>query len=242
MRTSCARCPPCGTMSARAEGGLGASAEFGRSGPVFEVNPVPALSAGPLIMIPQAIKSMLTAVALGGLCLSMNRGDQGAASRRGPASRSTRSAPVPRDRYGAPVPRTLSLERFHGVFNGLDLDGNRVLTIRESMAAGWTQEVFQMRDLDRNGAVSSEEFEWVYGLEVRTRGESLDAPLADWLQTLDVRARERRWVNKSATSPATGIGSTSKPSSRPATAPVPGTVALPKDRYSGAVSRPAGKR
>lgn len=149
-----------------------------------------------------------------------------------PAVRET-PASLPRDRYSSAKP--LSLEGFCSVFKGLDLDKNGVLTIKEARAGAIADSVFQQYDLDKNQAVTSQEFDWIYGASVRARGQILDSDLTNYLETLDVYAKERRWAQpvitkQTAEPPANNTNPRGRysPESKPSNPKNPATRPSPK--------------
>jgi hypothetical protein len=154
--------------------------------------------------------------------------DRGGGGSRPVGARET-PRPGPRDRYSSSRP--LTLERFRSVFHGYDSNDDGVLTLKEANAAGMGEAAFQRYDVDRNRNVTAAEFEWVYGCDLRSRGQVLDPALARYLEALDAKALELKW-----TRPA------SVPSPPAETASKPKPHAPPGPASRGAESRPTRKR
>ncbi|MFN0205119.1 MAG: EF-hand domain-containing protein [Planctomycetota bacterium] len=142
-------------------------------------------------MIPFAVRFILIAIA----ALSAVRPGSWAVQDSQPATRTARDPGTPaansRDRYSSARP--LTFERFRRVFTGFDTDGNGILTNKEAKAAGQTESQFQRFDADRNGTVTLDEFEWIYGNDLRERGQLFDATLLKYFEKLNDRALASRW-------------------------------------------------
>ncbi|MBI3820885.1 MAG: hypothetical protein HY286_19510 [Planctomycetes bacterium] len=154
---------------------------------------------------------------------------------KSPESRATpreTPAPLPRDRYSST--KAMTLERFRSVFQGLDLDKNGLLTLKEARAGGMSESDYKQYDLDHNQLVGADQFEWLYAAELRGRGQLFDSDLAKHLDSLDARAKDRKWTlasAKPATKPTAGAGSKAAPNEPPSS--------LPRNRYVPAESKPA---
>jgi hypothetical protein len=115
-------------------------------------------------------------------------------------------APSPRaeSRPAARAPRPpIDLERVRLAFRALDADRGGSISWSEAKAAGLDAPRFAAQDLDGDGAVSRDEFDWVFAHQSAQRGQALDA---------DVKARLAELA-------ARGFPRTARGESRPASRP-----------------------
>jgi len=106
-------------------------------------------------------------------------------------SQPSKVSAMPRDRYTAARPVTL--ERFRSCFASYDLDGDSKITRREARGAAMSDARFREMDVNGDGFVTADEFDLVYAIELRGRGQKLDAAVTARVAELEAAARARGW-------------------------------------------------